>query len=84
MKNIGQAGSTICLGLIFDMIIVRMFLVMPLARLLGRWFWWPQRRNRFERLISQRADATSEVAFEVTTRLQTLPEQRCDARLNHV
>lgn len=41
--NIGQAGSTICVGLIFDMIIVRLFLVMPLARLLGPWFWWPQR-----------------------------------------
>jgi putative drug exporter of the RND superfamily len=41
--NIGQSGSTICLGLIFDMMIVRLFLVMPLARLLGPWFWWPQR-----------------------------------------
>jgi uncharacterized membrane protein YdfJ with MMPL/SSD domain len=44
--NIGQAGSTICLGLIFDMLIVRLFLVMPLARLLGPWFWWPQRVHR--------------------------------------
>jgi putative drug exporter of the RND superfamily len=41
--NIGQAGSTICVGLMFDMMIVRLFLVMPLARLLGPWFWWPQR-----------------------------------------
>ena len=41
--NIGQAGSTICIGLMFDMLIVRLFLVMPLARLLGPWFWWPQR-----------------------------------------
>ena len=41
--NIGQAGTAICIGLIFDMIIVRLFLVMPLARLLGPWFWWPQR-----------------------------------------
>ena len=40
--NIGQAGSTICMGLIFDMIVVRLFLVMPLARVLGPWFWWPQ------------------------------------------
>ena len=39
--NVGQAGSTICVGLLFDMLIVRMFLVMPLARLLGPWFWWP-------------------------------------------
>ena len=41
--NIGQAGSTICVGLMFDMMIVRLFLVMPLARLLGPWFWWPQK-----------------------------------------
>ncbi|MEE6164620.1 MULTISPECIES: MMPL/RND family transporter [unclassified Mycolicibacterium] len=46
VKNIGQAGSTICLGLIFDMVVVRLFLVMPLARLLGPWFWWPQRIPR--------------------------------------
>ena len=43
VKNIGQAGSTICIGLILDMMLVQMFLVLPLARLLGRWFWWPQR-----------------------------------------
>jgi putative drug exporter of the RND superfamily len=34
---------TICVGLIFDMVIVRLFLVLPLARVLGPWFWWPQR-----------------------------------------
>ncbi|MUL47517.1 RND family transporter [Mycobacterium sp. CBMA293] len=44
--NIGQAGTTICIGLIFDMLVVRLFLVMPLARLLGPWFWWPQRISR--------------------------------------
>jgi RND superfamily putative drug exporter len=41
--NIGQAGSTICIGLVVDMLVVRLFLVMPLARLLGPWFWWPQK-----------------------------------------
>ena len=41
--NIGQAGLTICIGLMFDMLVVRLFLVMPLARVLGPWFWWPQR-----------------------------------------
>src|SRR5215470_14821937 len=41
--NIGQAGSTICMGLILDMLVVRLLLVMPLARLMGPWFWWPQR-----------------------------------------
>lgn len=44
--NIGQAGTTICIGLIFDMVVVRLFLVMPLARLLGPWFWWPQNITR--------------------------------------
>jgi RND superfamily putative drug exporter len=41
--NNGQAGLTICMGLMLDMLVVRLFLVMPLARLLGPWFWWPQR-----------------------------------------
>jgi putative drug exporter of the RND superfamily len=41
--NIGQAGLTICVGLMFDMVVVRLFLVLPLARVLGPWFWWPQR-----------------------------------------
>ncbi|MGV9801598.1 MMPL/RND family transporter [Mycobacterium sp. NPDC003449] len=41
--NIGQAGATICIGLVFDMVIVRLLLVMPLASLLGPWFWWPQK-----------------------------------------
>jgi putative drug exporter of the RND superfamily len=49
--NIGQAGSTICVGLMFDMLIVRLFLVMPLARLLGPWFWWPQRVPRRPGLV---------------------------------
>jgi putative drug exporter of the RND superfamily len=43
VKNIGQAGSTIAIGLVFDMFIMRLCLVMPLARILGPWFWWPQR-----------------------------------------
>jgi putative drug exporter of the RND superfamily len=43
VKNIGQAGSTIAIGLVFDMFIMRLCLVMPIARLLGPWFWWPQR-----------------------------------------
>jgi RND superfamily putative drug exporter len=45
VKNIGQAGSTICIGLIFDMLVVRLCLVLPVARVLGPWFWWPQRMS---------------------------------------
>lgn len=41
--SIGMAGSTIAMGLIFDMFVVRLLLVMPMARLLGPWFWWPRK-----------------------------------------
>ncbi|WJR34805.1 RND family transporter [Mycobacteroides immunogenum] len=43
VKSIGMAGSMIAIGLIFDMLVVRLLLVMPLARLLGEWFWWPRK-----------------------------------------
>lgn len=59
--NIGQAGSTICIGLIFDMLIVRLFLVMPLARILGRWFWWPQKLVSNRGAGAKDQDAPTEV-----------------------
>ncbi|MDH6243191.1 RND family transporter [Mycobacterium sp. OTB74] len=44
---LGQVGSTIGMGLLFDTLIVRSFMTPSIAALLGRWFWWPQRvRNR--------------------------------------
>jgi putative drug exporter of the RND superfamily len=39
---IGQIGSTIGLGLLFDTLVVRAFMTPAIAALLGRWFWWPQ------------------------------------------
>ncbi|HEU4362025.1 MAG TPA: RND family transporter [Mycobacterium sp.] len=39
---IGQVGTTIGLGLLFDTLIVRSFMTPSIAVLLGRWFWWPQ------------------------------------------
>jgi putative drug exporter of the RND superfamily len=39
---LGQVGTTIGLGLIFDTLIVRAFMMPSIAALLGRWFWWPQ------------------------------------------
>jgi RND superfamily putative drug exporter len=39
---IGQIGTTIGLGLLFDTLIVRAFMTPSVAALLGRWFWWPQ------------------------------------------
>jgi putative drug exporter of the RND superfamily len=40
---LGQVGTTIGLGLLFDTLIVRSFMTPSVATLLGRWFWWPQR-----------------------------------------
>ena len=38
---LGQIGTTIGLGLLFDTLIVRSFMTPSIATLLGRWFWWP-------------------------------------------
>ncbi|MDV3128647.1 RND family transporter [Mycobacterium sp. 21AC1] len=42
LRIIGQIGTTIGLGLLFDTMIVRSFMTPSIAALLGRWFWWPQ------------------------------------------
>jgi putative drug exporter of the RND superfamily len=40
---IGQVGTTIGLGLLFDTLIVRSLMTPSIAALMGKWFWWPQR-----------------------------------------
>jgi RND superfamily putative drug exporter len=42
LRVVGQIGTTICLGLLFDTLVVRAFMTPSIAALLGRWFWWPQ------------------------------------------
>lgn len=42
LQIIGQVGTTIALGLLFDTLVVRSFMTPSIAALLGRWFWWPQ------------------------------------------
>jgi putative drug exporter of the RND superfamily len=42
LRIIGQIGTTIGLGLLFDTLIVRSFMTPSIAALLGHWFWWPQ------------------------------------------
>ncbi|OBJ02767.1 hypothetical protein A5660_21090 [Mycobacterium alsense] len=42
LRAIGQVGTTIGLGLLFDTLVVRAFMTPSVAALLGRWFWWPQ------------------------------------------
>jgi RND superfamily putative drug exporter len=43
LRILGQIGTTIALGLLFDTLIVRSFMTPSIAALIGRWFWWPQR-----------------------------------------
>ncbi|OSC42651.1 RND family transporter [Mycobacterium decipiens] len=43
LRVIGQVGTTIGLGLLFDTLIVRSFMTPSIAALLGRWFWWPMK-----------------------------------------
>jgi transport protein len=41
LRTIGQVGSTVCIGLLLDTLIVRSFIVPCILRILGPWFWWP-------------------------------------------
>jgi len=43
---IGQVGTTIGLGLLFDTLVIRAFMTPSIAALMGPWFWWPQRVRR--------------------------------------
>ena len=40
---VGQVGSTIGLGLLFDTLVIRSFMTPSIAAMMGRWFWWPQK-----------------------------------------
>lgn len=41
LRTIGQVGSTVCIGLLLDTLMVRSFVVPCILRILGPWFWWP-------------------------------------------
>jgi putative drug exporter of the RND superfamily len=44
---VGQVGTTIGLGLLFDTLVIRSFMTPSIAAMMGKWFWWPQNvRNR--------------------------------------
>jgi RND superfamily putative drug exporter len=49
LRVIGQVGTTIGLGLLFDTLVVRSFMTPSIAALLGRWFWWPVNVNAYVR-----------------------------------
>ncbi len=60
LRVIGQVGTTIGLGLLFDTLVVRSFMMPAVAALMGRWFWWPQNvRTRPPRRHRERPSAGS-------------------------
>jgi RND superfamily putative drug exporter len=42
LRVLGQFGSTVCIGLLMDTLVVRALFMPSIAVMLGRWFWWPQ------------------------------------------
>ncbi|QKT08309.1 RND family transporter [Gordonia sp. X0973] len=40
-RNVGQVGTTVALGLLIDTLIIRSLVMPAIARVCGRWFWWP-------------------------------------------
>ena len=60
LRVMGQVGTTIALGLLFDTLIVRSFMMPSVAALMGRWFWWPTKVRT--RPASQAASAVRTAA----------------------
>ncbi len=75
---IGQVGTTIGLGLLFDTLVVRSLMTPSIAALLGKWFWWPQmvgngrcrRRGRRRRLPKDPQPAAGDVNGQITRSLE--------------
>jgi RND superfamily putative drug exporter len=81
-RTVGQVGTTIGLGLLFDTLIVRSFMTPSIAAMLGRWFWWPMNIHpRPARANAQRlsGDAGFEEAAETEV---TAPLANGDGALN--
>lgn len=60
LRVVGQVGTTIGLGLLFDTLVVRAFMTPSIAALLGRWFWWPQHPPWSRPARAQRAASVTE------------------------
>jgi RND superfamily putative drug exporter len=60
-RAVGQVGTTIGLGLLFDTLVVRSFLMPSIAAMLGRWFWWPTNVQSRPPRIRRRPAATEPV-----------------------
>jgi RND superfamily putative drug exporter len=54
LRIIGQFGTTVGIGLLFDTLVVRSLMTPSIAALLGRWFWWPHRVRSGPRVVRPR------------------------------
>jgi hypothetical protein len=69
LRALGQVGTTIGLGLLFDRSWCAHVMTSSIAALLGRWFWWPQRvrtvghrhRRPSDNACSRRSDETEHI-----------------------
>jgi RND superfamily putative drug exporter len=74
LRVMGQVGTTIALGLLFDTLIVRSFMMPSIAALMGRWFWWPQRvRTRPASEMLQPYGSRSSVRAHMLPKVETPP-----------
>nr|WP_281426109.1 MMPL family transporter [Mycobacterium spongiae] len=58
LRGIAQFGTTVMIGLLFDIVVVRSFVMPSVATLLGRWFWWPLRAHTYATPRLARTNAT--------------------------
>ncbi len=63
-RAVGQVGTTIGLGLLFDTLVVRSFLMPSIAAMLGRWFWWPMNVASRPPRVRRRAAVATPAADE--------------------
>ncbi|MGN6337429.1 MMPL/RND family transporter [Mycobacterium sp.] len=54
LRMIGQFGTIVGIGLLFDTLVVRSLMTPSIAALLGRWFWWPHRVRSGRRAVRPR------------------------------
>ena len=80
-RAVGQVGTTIGLGLLFDTLIVRSFMTPSIAAMLGRWFWWPM--NVRSRPPAPRPALSADAGFEESAETEvTAPLANGNGALN--
>ena len=81
LRVVGQVGTTIGLGLLFDTLVVRSFMMPSVAALLGRWFWWPLNvRSRPARVRQQPVSRDHGLGDGARTELPASSRKRSKAR----